>query len=95
MAQLALNAFTQYQLSDEEERSGHIFNYLNICVLQNMMATIALQRLSLPVDTTNILRYAQEEAEMKGQIMLLQQLIAVSMESEASLVGNSNPFSTN
>ena len=85
MAALATNLFTQYTLTEQEELSGKIFSQLNLWVLQNMAAEIALQLIYLPVDTVNVLAYAQTEAEMKGQLLLLQQLIESSKEAEITI----------
>lgn len=80
------NAFTSYELTDMEAIQGQIFNTFQLQMLQNMLSEYATNKLALVFDSNNITESLQKEAEISGQISLLQQLIATSAESQKLLV---------
>jgi hypothetical protein len=69
------NTFSSYTLSPEESMQGALLTSLNICVIQNLISQIAEEKVMLTYDPANPLVYAQREAELHGQILILQQLI--------------------
>ncbi len=70
--------FTTWELSDEDEIQGSILSDLNIMVLQNMIATFAESKLAIKYNPMEPLIYAQEEAEITGQIGILQHLLVIN-----------------
>lgn len=67
--------FSRYELSEYEERQGRILSENQIAVLNNDLTDFLHQRLSLRLDTTNPLQFAQEEAERSGKILFIQWLL--------------------
>lgn len=82
MAQIIPNAFTSYQLSQQEEITGSIFTTNQKQVLQNLLSEAASQKLHLEYDPSDTLTFVQQEAYHTGKIELLQYLLANSDASE-------------
>ena len=83
--QLKHNTFASWQLTDSEYLSGAILSPQQQAVIQNDIAQAAEQKLGLKLNTTNIMEYAQAEAELQGRILILQLLLARSEDALASL----------
>lgn len=88
MATLGKSIFTTWNLSEEEELMGRVLTDLNKKYLQNTIANYAEQKLNIPFTPENIHKYAQQEAELTGQILILQHLITLSTEAEEILATN-------
>jgi len=69
------NAFTSYQLTNEEELAGHILNFNQAAVLQNERAQVAESRLNVDFDPQNPVKFAQDEAFLKGQLSVYNLLL--------------------
>lgn len=82
MATMQINEFTSWNLTAYEFKIGSILNELNVQVIQNEISRLASEKLNLLYDTTNPMKYLQREAEITGQIGILQYLLA---QSEAAL----------
>jgi len=76
------NSFTSYELTDQEELEGCIYNVTQIQVLQNHLAAYAEQKLNLEYDPEHKDVFLQEDASLKAKIDLLQYLIDTSKVSE-------------
>lgn len=70
MAVLIANQFTTWQLNEDEEAEGSIFTITQRQVMQNHMASIAIEKLSAAYNTENELESIQKEAYNRGQIDL-------------------------
>ena len=77
--QPAINDFTQFQLTPEQEHQGSIFNPLQEAVLQNELALLATKK----VDTAFSAQYPNEIPELDGQIAYLKFLLGRSREKMA------------
>ncbi len=75
------HSFNRYDLSHEENTSGHILTLSNQAVIQNLIAEKAEAKLSLALDPKNIESYIQEESYLKGQIDVLTYLLNMSAYS--------------
>lgn len=84
MPLLQPNAFTSYILTQDEQQQGSLLTSLNICAIQNLISQIAQEKLSLLYDPTNPLKFAQQEAELHGQMLILQQLVNNSNDAAAA-----------
>ena len=75
MAMLIENTFSTYKLTNEEELSGHILNFNQVAVLQNERAQVAESRLNVDFDPQNSVKFAQDEAFLKGQLSVYNLLL--------------------
>lgn len=82
MAKLNPNRFSSYTLSEAELKEGLTFNIYQLRVIQNMIAEAANEKISLVFDPTNPSEFIQREAELHGQINVLEYLIAASIKEE-------------
>lgn len=85
MAKLIPSAFSKWQLTPDEYLQYSVIPDTYKIILQNHIAEAAEKRLALTFDPTNPLEFAQAEAEIKGQIGILQFLLAESSSSETQL----------
>lgn len=76
MANQLINRFTQWELTPVELKFGCAFNDLQRKMIQNEIARAALEKVSLTYDAQNSLLFAQREAELHGQIEILEFLLA-------------------
>ena len=86
MSGILVNAFTQYTLSQEEQLQSFIFNAVQLQGLQNELASVSLQLISLQFDPEKPIAFAQEQAYLRGQQELLQTLMERSKQTEELLV---------
>lgn len=75
------NSFTTYTLTEKEQIAGTTLTSLNVAVLQNQRAQIAEEKLNLPFTPNDIQTYLQQEAYLKGQLDLLNYILASHEES--------------
>ena len=85
MAQLLTNTFAVYDLTEEEALQGSILTIQQVQVIQNLLAGAAEEKLNLELDPLNPVKFAQEEASLKGQIDILRYLLDTSIESNSTL----------
>lgn len=83
--QLQQNTFASWHLTKSEYTSGVILSPQQQAVIQNDIAQAAEQKLGLKLNTTNVMEYAQAEAELQGRILILQLLLARSEDALTSL----------
>jgi len=85
MATIIPNTFTTYLLSKEELLHGTILTTVQKQCVQNQIAYLAEQKLSLKYlpETPNV--FLQQEAELQGQIIALKYLISLSENAEAEV----------
>lgn len=69
------HSFTQYELTEEENKAGHLFTESNRGIIQNMISEAANARIALTLDPQNINAFVQAEAYLKGKIDALQYLL--------------------
>ena len=85
MAQLIPNSFSSYNLSPEEEESGQVLNSNQKMVLQNKLCAIAEEKIRLTYDSTMPIVFAQREAELQGQMSVIQWLLDSSEKIEEEI----------
>lgn len=86
MATLIPSAFSKYSLSPEETKSGQTLNIYNVQVIQNLISEAAEEKISLEFNPLNPSIFIQREAELQGQIRILQYLLACSAEMSQEVV---------
>ena len=92
MAQFIPNTFSTYELTDKEALQSAVFTTLQLQNLQNQLASAANEKLRLEYDHTNPVRFAQQEASLKGQMDILSFLIDSSADAADEL---NNPDTDN
>lgn len=75
--------FQSWVLSPQELAQGSILTRLQKQVIQNQIAQVAAQKINLEFTPDNPLKFAQEEAALKGQMQALEYLLQLSQSSEA------------
>lgn len=83
MATLAINSFTSYNLTEEENSMGSLLTITQKQVIHNHIAGLAEEKLALTFDVNNQLQFVQRQAELEGQISSLRWLLDVSEAEEA------------
>lgn len=82
------NKFTQWELTAVEFKYASSFNDLQRKFIQNEIARAALEKVALTYDAQNPLLFAQREAELQGQIEILEYLL--SQQSEVNFDSQSS-----
>lgn len=85
MPTLKANPFAQYEFEEVELLNAKILHPLQRCYIQTLLGEYSAQRLSITFDSNNPIQFAQQEAELTGQISILQLLLNDSDEAEAEL----------
>jgi len=86
MNKAVINAFTQYALSESELSAGLILSHLQRQVIQNRIAEAALQKVRMTYNLENPTACLQQEAELQGRILTLQQILDDSDQAEAEVL---------
>ena len=71
MPKLIPSLFTKYVLTDLEAASADILTETQLARFTTIRAEIAEQKLALDFDPTNPIKFAQDEAFLKGQMSIL------------------------
>lgn len=79
------NLFTSYTFTPSEELQAPILPLLTEAWIQNKIAQLATNKVTITYDPEHPLKFQQEEAELQGQIKILQLLINESEEAKAIL----------
>lgn len=75
-------SFTLYELTEEESLQGAIFTILQKQVIQNQRAACAEEKIRLEFDPANPSVFIQQEASLKGQLVILDFLLESSDAAE-------------
>mgnify|MGYP000467278005 CR=1 FL=1 len=67
--------FDRYELTEDELFSARILDPSKQAYYQNMLSKFMEDKMELMFDAGNPLRFAQAEAELKGQVILMQLLL--------------------
>jgi hypothetical protein len=89
MSFLLPTSFTCHSLTSEEQSNGQSLTDNNIKVIQNLICDAAEKRIAMVLDPLNPVAYAQEAAEIQGQIGILKFLLECSQVVNPSIVINS------
>ena len=76
--QIIPHSFNRYELNEDEQRAGQALSLSNQAVIQNLIATIAEEKLHLVLDANNITAFAQQEAYLRGQLDILRHILDLS-----------------
>lgn len=69
------SSFLSFNLSPEDAKQGSTFNLQQKAVIQNIIADLAEEKITLKFDPLNPLAFQQREAELAGQIGILKYLL--------------------
>jgi hypothetical protein len=81
------NQFQSWILSPEEFLQGGLLTTLQKQVIQNQIASVATQKINLEFTPSDPLKFAQQEAGLRGQIEALSYLLTLSEAAEFQLSG--------
>lgn len=81
MAKQVDSTFTKFDLSEEEVIVATNLPSLTLMFLQTMLANAAEKKINLTFDPTNPLVFAQQEAELTGEIGVLRTLLDTAADS--------------
>lgn len=81
MARLVRNRFSSWELDPQEKLQAAMFTDLQTKHIQNLICEAALEKNSLTFDPQNPQQFMQKEAELQGQIGILEYLLALSTEA--------------
>lgn len=85
--QLIPHSFNRYELSVEEQRAGQALTLSNTAVIQNLVAEKSEAKIGLVLDSKDIDSYMQNEAYLRGQIDILNYLLACNASLSISSSG--------
>jgi len=86
MAQIVINSFTSYTLTEQEYLQGCVLNQSQLCLLQTELSQVATQLSELQIDPLNPMAAVQEQAFLRGQQKLLQNMIERSAKAQEELL---------
>jgi hypothetical protein len=89
MPQLQENTLSTYTLTEEEQKSGSLLTHLNRCVIQNLMASTAEEKLNLVFDPLNPTLFAQQEASLAGMLSAYRYILEVDAALKQELSNQS------
>lgn len=84
------NPFQSWNLTPEEFLQGGLLTITQKQVIQNQVASVAVQKINLSYTPDKPLDFVQQEAHLRGQIDALNYLITLSEEAERQLTGQSS-----
>jgi hypothetical protein len=97
MAIQRANSFTSYELTEQEKAEAVKLAHFQILYLQTLHADTAEMLLGLVFTPNDVLKYAQEEAYLRGQLeiinFLLKQDVSAKLERQREFK-DENPSST-
>lgn len=94
MPTIITNSFSQWELSERENIEGQMLSFNQKCVIQNIIASLAKEKIDLTYDLKDTPTYWQREAELQGQILILSHILqcaetaASDMEAYMQATGN-------
>jgi hypothetical protein len=88
MARLIQNRFSSWELDETEKQQAAMFTDLQTKHIQNIICEAATEKSSLTFDPQNPLQFTQKEAELQGQIGILEYLLAMSTEAYNQATSN-------
>lgn len=86
MSYMIPSPFTFVHMDEMEKLSGYALTQVHEDVIQNDLAEIAQQLLTLSFDAEHPTKFLQEQAYLKGQLEMLQNMLARSKEAQKLLV---------
>ena len=86
MSYLKPNIFTAYAISEGDQLQGMCLTSIQKEVIQNDVASIAQQIISLSLDPYLPLKFTQEQSYLRGQLEYLQNMLIRSEEAEKLLI---------
>lgn len=69
------NSFTNYTLTEEEQKQADQLPSLTVASLHNLRSNIAHEILALTYDPQNPLAFQQQDSYLKGQLAILSYLL--------------------
>lgn len=81
MPKLIATRFTSYEFTAAELYSATRYSDLTVMLIQTLIATAALRRTNITFDPADTINFAQQEAEIKGEIGILEHLLTLMVDT--------------
>lgn len=78
-----INEFTEIHMDEKEISDSHLLSPFFAAKLRNMKVTLMRAKTNMIVNPQNLAEFYQQEAELQGQIHLIDQLIRENDEEVA------------
>lgn len=78
-----VNRFTQWEFTNAELYAATRFSELQLMLIQSLAADAAVRKTNTRFDPTNPTAFAQEEAEIQGELGAYEHLISMHADLEA------------
>ncbi len=72
------HSFTKYELTPEEFKAGAALTESNRALIQNLIAAASEEKIQLILDEKEIIKFASQDAYLRGQIDILQHLLSLA-----------------
>lgn len=82
MPTIQVNEFTSYNLTEEEIQEGSKLTYLQTCIIQNLLARAAQDKLLYVPDVNSPLNKLYEEAYLAGRIDVLREILTAAANAD-------------
>ena len=77
--------FVRYSLTEHEQEQANLLTDLNIASLQTLLCSMAEEKINLSFDPEHKERFLQREAELGGQIKIIQEIIRISSDTKEEI----------
>jgi hypothetical protein len=85
MAVLTPNSFTSWNLTPVEEREGSLLTITQKQCIQNLISSIAEEKIAALFDPNNVQLSMAQDADLTGKINILNHLLDLSDHAESEL----------
>lgn len=83
MPKQVVTRFTAYEFTQAEVFSATRFSDLSVMLIQTLIAEAAIRRTNLHYDSANPTNFLQQEAEIAGEIGILEHLLTLMLDTPA------------
>lgn len=91
MSTILPNEFTSYQLNEQEALEGAILTETQRQVIQNELSFVAANILALEFTPEEPMKFAQQEAELRGQLGIYRYILEKSVTAQEVLYPSEAP----
>ena len=91
MSVLLPNDFSSWNLTEAEVLEGSILTITQKQVIQNLLSTVAAEKINLQFDPESPDGFIQKEASLQGQLSILRFLLESSDDAQLQLNQHINP----
>lgn len=90
MAKQVPNRFTEWELTEKEAYVATRFTQLNLMLIQTLIAQTANRKVNLKYDAKDPIAFAQQEAEITGELEAYEHLLMLATETQVPEASSEN-----